>query len=429
MDLNSLKTLNPWWEDSAAINQDQHLLAIQDAPWYFDNPIKSEIPLHPHTAIVLRGCRQVGKTTLIKEKIRQAIKSNHITAKHCLYLTCETIPDYKALQELLEKWIVPNRIHPTLITLDEISFVPEWQRAILWMFNAGLLTHSTLILTGSNARDLQESAERFPGRPVAELHIHPISAQEYSSLPCFKSLNNSELLDLYFRVGGFPHAIRDYVKHGIVTDTTYETYANWIFGDAYRFKLTRDVLIHILYRVFDCLGSQVTWQRLIEKSPVKSYETASAYVEHLESAYIAKVLNCYDLETQMAAPRKSKKLYYIDPLLYAISGGYLHGLPNTFEWWSEKCQNPEFRGHLFESVVVNDKARTIEPLYYWYSSSLKREVDLLWLQNGEIQLCDIKSKTQAIKPVMGKNVSVITLQDYPHDRLNITDMDQSNFTK
>jgi predicted AAA+ superfamily ATPase len=197
-----------------------------------------------------------------------------------------------------------------------------------------------------------------------------------------------------------------------VTDETYETYSNWIFGDAHRFKLSRETLIHILFRIFDTIASQVTWQRLIETSPIKRHETAFAYVEHLDLAFLCKILDCYEPQKDMAAPRKAKKIYFIDPLIYVVAGGYLRGIRNCYKWWLNSLADNNFMGKIFESIVVNHYARRFDSIYYWYSSNLKREIDMLIRKENEILLYDIKLQSQEIKPALGKRVEVISPSDF-----------------
>lgn len=408
MDLITLKIMNPWWSDSAKIQEDPHLKNVLGRPFYFDNPIKNRISLAPGRTYILRGSRQVGKTTLLKEKIFEAIQVGGIEPRRCLYLSCEALEGFKELQQLLTGWIRSLKEGPLILCLDEITFVPEWQRALLWLINAGLLRGATTMITGSNARDLKKSAERFPGRHVIELRVFPLSVFDYEKVGALRPLSPSDRLELYFKIGGFPHAIRDFCEKGGVSDETYETYANWIFGDAHRFALNRETLNHMLFRIYETQGSQVTWQRLVEKSPVKSHETAAAYVEHLEQAFLCFVLPCYDPEKRMAAPRKAKKIYYLDPLLWAVTGGFLAGIRNTYVWWEKMAEDKDLRGKLFEATVVNTFKRTKEWLYYWYSPNSRGEVDLLIKHADDFSLYEIKSAPTTIRPVLGRDVSVIT---------------------
>jgi hypothetical protein len=411
MELSSLEILNPWWKNPAAVESDPHILAISGKPYYFDNPIKNNLPFEQGRTYVLRGPRQVGKTTLIKEMILRAITQSVLEAKHILFLTCENFEHHSELQKLLETWLAQHQGAHLLLCLDEITFVKEWQRALLWLLNSGLLAHATTFLSGSNARDLKETGERFPGRRVREQKLFPLTLHDYRALPMFSSSSREELLNTFVHVGGFPHALRDYSETGHVTDETYETYANWIFGDAYRFGLTREILLHLLVRIAETLCSRVTYQRLVDKSPVRSHETAASYVDHLESAFLCHMLSCYDPDKDMAAPRKAKKFYFVDPLLYQVALGYLQGIRNVSTWWHEKLDDGEWFGKIFESIAVAQYACTDDRVYFWYSSNTGREADILIRSGGDTRIIEVKSKAQDVKPILGKPVEVITPQN------------------
>ncbi|EKD50116.1 MAG: hypothetical protein ACD_62C00648G0003 [uncultured bacterium] len=413
MDLSSIKILNPWWSDAQAIERDSHLLAVLKKNWYFDNPVKQTLAFEPSHTYILRGPRQVGKTTLIKEKIFSALATKAIDANNIIFLSCEAMRDFQQLQEILVSVLRLRNKEKVLLCLDEITFVKEWQRALLWAVNAGLLSNATTIITGSDAKDLKISSERFPGRQVAEIAVHPLSFENYSHIACFDHLTEMELFDIYLRVGGFPHAVSDFAQYGQVTDETYEVYSNWIFGDAHKYGLSREILTHILYRIFDTVSSQVTWQGLIEKTPVHSHETAFAYVEHLEQSFLCSVLRCFDPENERSSPRKAKKIYFVDPIIYAIAGALLRGVKNCYSWWLQQINLDDFRGKIFEGVFINHVFRhTKKTPYYWYSRTLKREADLLIESEGQLFLYDAKLKEQSVNTVLGRPVSVVTPQRF-----------------
>jgi predicted AAA+ superfamily ATPase len=216
-------------------------VAVKGKPFYFDNPLKNELAIEPGRTYILRGPRQVGKTTLMKEMIARAVTSGSLDPKNCIFLTCEGMNSHEELRDTVVDCIKDRRGLRLLLCLDEITFVPGWQRAILWLFNAGLLADTTTFISGSNARDLKEMGGRFPGRKVTEKKVHPLSPGDYRLVPCFSRMSRDGILQTFCRIGGFPHAVRDFCTSGGVSDETCETYANWIFGDAYRFGLTREI--------------------------------------------------------------------------------------------------------------------------------------------------------------------------------------------
>lgn len=413
MDLNSLEINNPWWKNPKALDHDEHL-NITKTPYYFDHPIKSELHLHtPGQSYIIRGPRQVGKTTMIKEKILEAIQKRIFSARHCIFLSCEAFANFEHLQEFLAKVLSQHKDHKILLCLDEVSFVKNWQQALLWLHNSGLLKNTVSLISGSDAHDLKISAERFPGRSVTEKRIYPYSCFDLGKIPFLKNHSPRDLLELHLKIGGFPHAIADYHNFGFVRDETHEIYVNWIMGDAHRYELSREILSHILFRIHETVGSQITWPRLIEKTPVKSFETAMAYVEHLESAFLCHTIPCYDPDKDMAAPRKAKKLYFIDPLLYSIAGAYLKGIRNVHEWWARQLKDPSQKGHFFEAVVMNHCKRYHDRVYYWYSSTQGREVDILLKSPEGFGLYEIKlNPNTKVEPALNQAVQLITPESF-----------------
>jgi len=400
---------NPWWADPGAFDRDPHLSQVAGKPFYFDNPRKKKLKFAPGAGYILRGPRQVGKTTFIKEVMKLwASDEKAVDRGDVLFLSCEGVESFSKLQSLTAEWLAERRGRPLLLCLDEITFVDQWQRAILWLGNTGLLQNAVSFITGSNARDLKEMGERFPGRRVKEIALFPLSPLEFANVPCLAKLPDSEVVDTYLSVGGFPHAIRDLHEFGAVTDETYETYANWIFGDAHRYGLARELLVHVLRRVFETAASRVTWQTIIGSTPVKSHETAAAYVAHLESAFLCRVVRCFDEKSGMSAPRKARKMYFIDPLLYAVAGGFVQGRRNVFAWWKAHLGDPGARGAIFEAAAVECAARRLADTYYWYSSKSGHEADILWRRGDEIRLFDVKSSGAPAGNLLGREVTVIT---------------------
>lgn len=407
MDTDLLKIQNPWWENRENIQKDPHLLAIQGKPYQFNRPILHEVTFDKGNIHILRGPRQVGKTTLIKLLIAGLIQ-NQKPSKNILYLSCESLPSFQELESILVFWLKEKR-EETFIFLDEISFVVEWQKAVLAIFNMGLLQNTVLILTGSNAKDLKESGERLPGRrgKGKDFLIYPLSFAEFKNLSLFADKKEEEVFGIYLKIGGFPLAIKDFCEKGWVSDDTYEAYRNWIIGDAHRYHLRQETLRQILFRIFQTRSSRITWPKLIENSPVKSHETALEYVEHLQDAFLSHVLHCYDPKRETVSPQKARKIYFIDPLLYAIAGTWQSGITNIHSWFQQQLVSPEFFGDIFEAIAVNHFKRNHPQVYFWYSTQDGKEVDMVIREEGVLKLFEIKSKPSAPFKALNQTVTIL----------------------
>lgn len=412
MERNLLKIQNPWWESPGNIDKDPHLLAVEGKPYFFESPLLKTLSLEAGDIHVFRGPRQVGKTTLIKCFIRKLLRQK-VPANSILYLSCESITSFKELENSLIGWCKMQK-EKSYLFLDEISFVPQWQRAVLALSNMGFLKNAAVILTGSNAKDLKESGERLPGRRGRgkDHHLYPFSFNEVRQLPGFAHLSPEELFSTYQVMGGFPLAIRDYMETGSISDTTYETYRNWIIGDAHRYGLRQETLRQILFRIAQTMASRITWPKLIENSPVKSHETALQYVEHLQDAFLCHVLHCYDPKTEGAAPQKARKIYFLDPLLYAIGATWQRGITGIYAWQKEEMKNRDFAGKILESLVVDKFKRKFERIYFWYSTKDGKEVDVVIPGPAGLQLFDIKSKPEQLYKALGRTVDIIHPQTF-----------------
>lgn len=408
IDSNIIKIQNPWWEDPAAIERDQHLLEIRDKTYRYTPSVLRDLSMNAGDIHIMRGPRQVGKTTTLKIIIQKLIEDG-VPPSSITYLSCESLESFHELEQLLIDCLNKVTEKHVYLFLDEISFVTEWQRAILAIANMGLTRNATLILTGSNARDLKESAERLPGRrgKGKDHKLYPLSITELGNLECFKNKHPEEIMEIFMLVGGFPRAIADYVNVGSVTDATYETYRNWIVGDAQRYELRQETLKQIMFRIAATIASRVTWPTLIENSPVRSHETALQYVEHLHDAFLCTIHYCYDGKTKGPAYQKARKLFFIDPLLYAISATWREAIPNIFSWMKTQLSDADTRGKLFEGVVVNHAARLHERVFYWYSTKQHKEVDLIIQAHDELMFYDVKSKPREAFKAAGHTVNIL----------------------
>ncbi len=395
MDSKLLELQNLWWNDPHWQDSDPHFSLIQGQPYYYRNPLVQNLEFKPEQIHILRGPRQVGKTTLIKEWIDRLVTDEKTEPENILFLSCEGMASFGELQEVLINWISEKRKYQNYVFLDEVTFVMEWQRAILTCSNLGLFRNTTVVITGSNARDLKESKERLPGRRGAgkDIQLYPLMPVQYQKLSCFQKYNIEDLVEIYFKVGGFPHAIRDFVTIGRISEETFRTYRNWIIGDAAHYELSEEILKHILFRIYETATSRVTWSKLIENTTVKSHETALHYIEHLQDAHLCELLYCYDPQKNGPAIHKARKVYFIDPLLYYLSYAWKNNLTPIWEWIQMEAFQ-KARSQLLESVfVIQSKIKCREQninTYFWYSTKTKQEVDLLVRSRKELSLYEIK---------------------------------------
>jgi len=135
----------------------------------------------------LRGLRQSGKTTLAKRLIAERVAAGH--ARRTCFLSLQTIETADELREAIELvlrlW--PDAPGDWLFVLDELTFVHDWARPIVYLREHDrAFRGATVLLTGSSAYDLAASADLLHGRrgrwhrPLDRLHM-PMSFRDYAT--------------------------------------------------------------------------------------------------------------------------------------------------------------------------------------------------------------------------------------------------------
>jgi predicted AAA+ superfamily ATPase len=190
---------------------------------------------------VLRGPRQVGKSTDLKLLIERALEEEH-SARSILYLTLDLIEGAhhaELAQTITRAKALSREPGPGIVLLDEVTGVPRWQPAVKALWDDGTIGEDVVLCTGSSAIDLQRgAAERLPGRRGAG-RDHLVLPQTFASFaravndsippsPCLTiadirtpggeaALHEGRLhapalkdaLSLYLQFGGLPAAVAE----------------------------------------------------------------------------------------------------------------------------------------------------------------------------------------------------------------------------
>ena len=398
---------NPWWRDRAAINLDRHLLRAAQAPFTWAPPLIEQLDLSSPNVYTVRGPRQVGKTTAVKMLIRRLLDTGDAWPRILYYsLDLERSPDDIVEVVRQAKSMSPRETGPWRIVLDEVSLIPEWQRAVKYLRDQTDAIHDCFILTGSSAADIRRGAERLPGRrgsdPSPDRILLPLSFSQFCSVQGIPEHARSPLgvagfldpgsddvlheamrylpdlarsLDAYLRVGGFPRAIEDYLHRGEVSEGTVRILWDVLAGDIDRAGFDRLTALALLDHTVRALGSPSSFRDLSTEIGVGSPDTAHRYASVLGDAFALLVVYFWDPGRGRMALRKNKKLYLTDPLFGAIPTLIQPGGPGARA------------ASMVEAVVGMALYRAAEPglveafpspqsLFYWHSKQ-KREIDFL----------------------------------------------------
>lgn len=158
---------NPCWTDPTGLDRDPHLVQLARASFQ-----RSPLPLRTIRAneasvYPLRGPRQVGKATLLKQLAARLIRDEGWDPRLVVYYPLDLADRPRQLVDLVLR---VKSAYPAgqgkrwCFLLDEISSLPDWQRGITYLRDNTDAREDCFVLTGSSALDIRRGDERLPGR-------------------------------------------------------------------------------------------------------------------------------------------------------------------------------------------------------------------------------------------------------------------------
>lgn len=203
-----LRDINPWWASRPG-----RVLPPYRRVAFGTLLRKLETGVAP--AVVLRGARQVGKTTILEQVIQHLLDQDHVVPERILRVQFDEIPSLSGLKEpvlAIVRWF-ENRILGK--TLNEAAhagkaaylFFDEAQNLTSWGPQVKALVdhHSAhVVVTGSSALRIEAGQESLAGR-VAPLELGTLLLREIAALrfgvelePLLPANGLERLLDIAF---------------------------------------------------------------------------------------------------------------------------------------------------------------------------------------------------------------------------------------
>jgi predicted AAA+ superfamily ATPase len=411
-----LAPYNPWWSDSKWYKEDPLLQVFEESI------LTKEPRLYYHLRriyepgrygiITLRGPRRAGKTTLIKLLIKYLLKERRISPKSVFYISL----DYEGLEEvklvsLLEAIALSGRFEK-YVFLDEASMYPGWAQALKNLYDMGLVVRGKMkiVATGSHSMDLAEAASKLRGRQgsLARLFnvggnlIHlPLRFPEvveairgevdeyfnrrrlrraglrFNLLRELASGGIPEIIqyiyDNYFQLlqtlfedylihGGYPRAIDEYHKNGVISNEFYSDLSELLVKDSIKAGLNPENLKRLLTALTEPkrLSSTVNFSKidvigLDEDARPKRRFGLGHYLEYLRTTwtFFFSYREQGKSESCEPNPEVEVKNYVLDPFIYHSLYSYLRNIPNPYDNSKELLSDEGFKGQLVESVVAS----------------------------------------------------------------------------
>ncbi len=377
------------------------------------NDLKTWFASADRRPLIIRGARQVGKSTLIKlfsEEEKLDLLEINLEKMKLQSVTKDSFEMSELLDEIqlrTKKKITKQ----TLIFFDEIQESPQLLKFLRYFYEEK--PEIAVVAAGSLLEiALKKENFSFPVGRVDFYHLGPMTYFEFLLatqndflLEKIKTHDFSDavvnearkLLVYYYYIGGMPKAIDTYIKTGSITtvrDVQEQIIQTYIADfPKYNARINFDRVEKIFYSVATQLGRKIIYQRLDSDSKSRDIKKA------LELLIDARVLTqCHHTEGN-SSPLKGEmdetifKLYFLDiGLLNAV-------MRLDFSQLDEEMgQNFNTKGFLAEQFVaqhlayLNNEKRGPE-LYYWLKDkgTQKAEVDFLIQKAGKVIPVEVKS--------------------------------------
>lgn len=367
--------------------------------------------------LVLRGARQVGKTTLVDEFSKQYdcyIKLNLEQSADAKAFSISDNVDEIFQYICLQKKIIADKNERTLLFIDEIQNEPKAVGLLRYFYEEMPWLH--IIAAGSRLQTLIKQRISFPVGRVEYLSLRPCSFLEFLNATgneplaeMIRQLNVApiyhdmliSLFNRYTLVGGMPEALAEYATHEDVTKLSpiYRSLLDGYNEDVEKYaKNTNQVNVirHLLTHGWAEAGQTITYNRF-----GGSNYTSKEVHEALEVLQKAFLLNLDYPVTTVKAPTipaltRQPKLVWLD------SGIMNFSVDIQTEYLQNHSLLDVWKGHAAEQIVAQELRIALDRNYrneqfYWVRDKKRStaEVDFVWQHNSSIVPIEVKSGTNA----------------------------------
>lgn len=363
--------------------------------------------------LIIRGARQVGKSTLIRifsTSFDHFIELN--AEKPAIQQLFRDHQDVKVLlQALFLKYHIPEEKGKLLLFIDEIQECPEAIRLLRYFFEEAPDIY--VIAAGSLLDFALGEVKSFPVGRVSYFYLHPINFEEFllwknekAALEALRTIPappfaHQRLLDLfheYVMVGGMPEIVAQYVDQVSLSqlENIYSDLWQAYLDDVEKYTTNntqRQIIRHII-RTAPHEQDRVSFAGF-GQSNYRSREVGEA-MRNLE---LARVIQLIYPTTQYQPPltselRKRPRLQFID------TGLLNNALQIHPRFIGLKNLNHLYRGFILQHALTQEliakHTRTNFKPHFWVrqKSNANAEVDLIYPFQGKAIPIEIKSGKQ-----------------------------------
>ena len=325
--------------------------------------------LDSNKAIILIGCRQVGKTTILKEMFPENGSNFWFYGDDVdtqLLFSDMTAPKLRS--------IIGNR---KVIVIDEAQRIPDI--GLRMKIITDQMPDIRLLATSSSSFELANRLnEPLTGRKW-ENHIYPISFGEMVDHHGLQ--NEMRMLPHRMIYGYYPEVVTAKGKEKMILKQLSDSY---LYKDILSFNKIKksDSLIKLLQALAYQIGSQVSYNKLAEIVGIDA-KTVETYIQLLEQGYI--IFRLPSLSRNMRNELKhSRKIYFYD-------NGIRNALISNFASLELRSDV----GALWENFFISERLKRnhysdYRCLTYFWRTTQQQEIDYVEEKDGAFSIFEMK---------------------------------------
>ena len=399
----------------------------------------------PRKPLVIRGARQVGKTTLVNQFAAQYEQYIYLNLE--LSEDKEPFENFTSIENLINTlFFLKNKTlgkkRNTLIFIDEIQEVPKALNILRYFYE--LAPEISVIAAGSMLETLFDKNISFPIGRVEYKVIRPVSFPEFLSaidenaalekltqvpVAAFAQSKLLSLFHTYALIGGMPEIVQHYAKHKdlVTLGPIYDSLISGYMDDVEKYAKSNSQVLHLRHCIqssFAQAGKRIKFEGF-GNSAYKSREMGES-LRTLEKALLMQLVYPCTTATLPMVPdiKKSPRLQILDSGLLNYFVGIQKEIIGTDDL------NSIYQGTLIEHLIGQEllafQYNALSSMHFWVREKKEStaEVDYLFQYDGLIIPIEVKS---------GKEGTLKSLHSYmdiaPHNfairfyagALNITD--------
>jgi hypothetical protein len=362
--------------------------------------------------LVLRGARQVGKTTAVQMfaaefdtfislNLEQSGDRSIFTAGSSLANVLDAL--------YFIKQVPRNKTGRTLIFIDEIQKSPEAVALLRYFYEEAPDLY--VIAAGSLLETMLNTHVSFPVGRVEFLLMHPFSFEEFLiateqkmaleaykkiPIPAYAHEKMCELFKKYILVGGMPEAVKNYAETGELTrlDKIHESLILAYLEDVEKYaekQRMAPIIRHVISSAFNETSGRIRYDGF-GNSNYLSRDIKEAFAV-LQKAFLFFVVYPVTATSLPLMPdtKKSPRLHTLDTGLVVFKTDMRKAL------FSATDISAVFSGRIIEHIVGQELyAKSSSPLYqlnFWArdKSQSSAEVDYVLAINGNLIPIEVKT--------------------------------------